>query len=57
MTPLFLLSIPLAPWLLRGSAPTEAVFHLEVTYFRWLAWGAGAVVVHNAMSSFYTDGA
>ena len=52
--PVFLLSIPLAPWLFRGTAATASVEQLEIIYFQVLALGAGAVVIAGAQSSFYT---
>ena len=52
-TPLFLLAIPLAPYIFGGGADTKVV-QLEVDYFQYLAFGAGAVVLGNALSSFYT---
>lgn len=54
MTPLFLLSIPLAPLLLRFSGATAEISQLSVQYFQILAFGAGATVLSNALSSFYT---
>ena len=54
MTPILLLAIPLAPWLFHWSSATAQVFELQVVYFRYLTLGAGAVVLSNAMSSFYT---
>lgn len=54
ITPVLLLAIPLAPWLLRWSAATPNVFELQVQYFQYLTLGAGAVVLSNAMASFYT---
>ncbi len=54
MTPVLLLAIPLAPQLLRWSAATPETFELQVVYFQYLTLGAGAVVLSNAMSSFYT---
>ncbi len=51
--PLFLLSIPLAPWLFRGVG-NVAVQQQEVVYFQVLALGAGAAVISAAQSSFYT---
>ncbi|HZL91362.1 MAG TPA: MATE family efflux transporter [Pirellulaceae bacterium] len=54
LTPLFLLSIPLAPWLLGSSGATKEISRLAVVYFQVLAFGAGGMVIHNAMSSFYT---
>jgi len=54
MTPVLLLAIPLAPYLMKDSAASREVFGLQVTYFQYLTLGAGAVVLSNAMSSFYT---
>jgi MATE family multidrug resistance protein len=54
MTPLFLLSIPLAPLLLRKSGATAEISQLSIQYFQILAFGAGATVLSNALSSFYT---
>lgn len=52
--PLFLLAIPLAPWLFRLAGHAPEVQRLEVIYFQVLALGAGAVVISGAQSSFYT---
>ena len=52
-TPLLLLAIPLAPWLLRGAGATPEIVRLETVYFQTLSLGAGAVVISAAMSSFY----
>ena len=52
--PLFLLSIPLAPWLFRGTSDNPAVVQQEVIYFQVLALGAGALVISGAQSCFYT---
>src|SRR3954468_9025598 len=52
-TPLFLLAIPLAPYFLVSGANPE-VADLEVEYFRYLTFGGGALVLTNALSSFYT---
>jgi MATE family multidrug resistance protein len=51
--PLFLLVIPLAPWLFSLTGHTPAMQRLEVIYFQVLALGAGAVVISNAQQSFY----
>jgi MATE family multidrug resistance protein len=51
---LLLLAIPFAPMLTEWSAATEKVHQLQVEYFQYLTLGAGAVVLSNAMSSFYT---
>ena len=52
-TPLFLLAIPLAPLFFSGSA-NAPLAKLETDYFQCLAFGAGAVVIGNALSSYYT---
>jgi len=52
--PLFLLAIPLAPWMFRLFNHPPEMQRLEVVYFQVLALGAGAVVVSSAQSSFYT---
>ena len=54
MTPLFLLSIPLAPLLLGKSGASDEISQLSIQYFQILAFGAGATVLSNALSSFYT---
>ena len=54
LTPLFLLSIPLAPWILSSSGATKNISALSIAYFQILAVGAGGTVIGNAMSSFYT---
>lgn len=51
--PLFLLAIPIAPWLFQGVGSPEIRAH-QVIYFQVLALGAGAVVITGAQSSFYT---
>ncbi|MCI0360770.1 MAG: MATE family efflux transporter [Planctomycetaceae bacterium] len=52
--PLFLLAIPLAPWLFSRFAYEPEVRPLVQIYFQVLALGAGAVVISSAQSSFYT---
>ncbi len=52
--PLFLLSIPLAPWLFLGTSDNPAIVQQEVVYFQVLALGAGAMVITGAQSCFYT---
>ena len=51
--PLFLLSIPLAPWLFQGVGSPETRAQ-QTIYFQVLALGAGAAVISGAQSSFYT---
>jgi MATE family multidrug resistance protein len=53
-TPLFLIAIPLAPWLFRGAGATPEIIRQEVLYFQTLTLGAGALVLSSAMASFYT---
>jgi MATE family multidrug resistance protein len=52
--PLFLLSIPLAPWLFIGTSDNPEIVQQEVLYFQVLALGAGAAVITGAQSCFYT---
>jgi multidrug resistance protein, MATE family len=52
--PLFLLVIPLSPWLFSSTGHPSEIQRLEVIYFQVLALGAGAVVISQAQSSFYT---
>jgi MATE family multidrug resistance protein len=54
MVPLFLLAIPLAPWIFSFFAFPPLIKPLVQTYFQVLAVGAGAVVISSAQSSFYT---
>jgi MATE family multidrug resistance protein len=54
LTPLFLLLIPLAPWILSCSGATRDISRLSIVYFQILAVGAGGTVISSAMSSFYT---
>jgi len=54
MVPLFLLAIPLAPWLFSFFSYEPQVKPLVQVYFQVLAVGAGAVVISSAQSSFYT---
>lgn len=52
--PLFLLAIPLAPWLFSLFNYDPQLLPLIQIYFQVLALGAGAVVIGSAQSSFYT---
>jgi len=52
--PLFLLAIPLAPWLFARTSDNPSVVHQEAIYFQVLALGAGASVISGAQSCFYT---
>lgn len=52
--PLFLLAIPLAPWLFARTSDNPSVVQQEAIYFQVLALGAGASVISGAQSCFYT---
>lgn len=52
--PLFLLAIPLAPWIFVGTSDNPDIVRQEVIYFQVLALGAGANVITGAQSCFYT---
>src|SRR5262245_3227285 len=52
--PLFLLAIPLAPWLFARTSDNPSVVQQEAIYFQVLALGAGAAVISGAQSCFYT---
>jgi MATE family multidrug resistance protein len=54
IVPLFLLAIPLAPWLFSFFQYDPQIRPLVLIYFQVLALGAGAVVISSAQSSFYT---
>jgi multidrug resistance protein, MATE family len=53
-TPLVMLAMPLAPSLFAVADHTANVQRLEVTYFQVLLWGAPAILVGQALSSFYS---
>ena len=53
MTPIFLLAIPLAPYIFAGGGSSEVV-RQEIIYFQILALGGGAIVMNAARSAFYT---
>ncbi len=52
-SPLLLATIPLAPWLFSQAGHEPGVTRLEVEYFQILVWGAPAMVVAQALASFY----
>lgn len=54
VAPLYLLTIPLAPYIFAFAKHSPVVAGLETTYFQILTCGAGATVVAGAMSSFFT---
>ena len=53
-TPLFLATIPLAPWLFELAGHEREIACLEVIYYQVLAFGAGGSVLSAALCSFYT---
>lgn len=52
--PLFLLLIPAAPWVFRWLGHSEELVSGESTYLQVNFFGAGAVILAGAYSSFYT---
>jgi MATE family multidrug resistance protein len=53
-TPIFLLTIPLAPFIFQIAGHTEEIVRLEAGYFVYSAYGAGGVIISVALSSFFT---
>ena len=54
VTPSFLLTIPLASWVLTHLGHDPSVANLEVAYYQTLAFGAGGIVLDGVLSSFFT---
>lgn len=54
VTPLFLLAIPLAPWLFRLANHPPNVTQLEISYFQTLTLGVGGTILASSLSSFYS---
>lgn len=54
VTPLFVLLIPLAPWLFHWMGHEGELAHQESLYFQVNCLGVGAAVISAAYSSFYT---
>ena len=52
--PLFLAMIPLAPYFFSLAKHTPELARLETTYYQALNFGAGAVIISGAVSSFFT---
>lgn len=52
-TPLFLATIPLAPWVFHLAGHSSVLASLETTYFQVLSFGAGGAVIAAALSSFF----
>ena len=53
-SPLMLLGIPLAPALFEFADHGTAIAQLEIDYFQILCWGAPAMLMAQALASFYT---
>jgi MATE family multidrug resistance protein len=51
--PIFLFLIPLAPYIFGFFEHGQLIEGFEVTYFRWLTFCAGAMVLNGALSSFF----
>ena len=52
--PLYLLTIPLAPYIFQFTQHAPGVAHAETTYYQVLTCGAGAAIVAAAFTSFFT---
>ena len=52
--PVFLLLIPVAPWLFAVAGHGNHIARLETTYFQTLAWGAGGAAISAALAAFFT---
>ncbi len=52
-SPLLLAAIPLAPWLFHQAGHEPGVTRLEIEYFQILMWGAPAMIIAQALASFY----
>ena len=52
-SPLMLLAIPLAPKMFAAAGHEPAVLALEIVYFQMLCWGAPAMLIAQALSTFY----
>ena len=52
--PLLLATIPLAPWFFRLAGHEPDVVSLEITYYRVLTLGGGAMLINAAFASFFT---
>lgn len=53
-SPLVLMAIPLAPVLFDAANHEPGILRLEIVYFQILCWGAPAMLVGQALSSFYS---
>ncbi|WP_425397533.1 MATE family efflux transporter [Aeoliella sp.] len=54
VSPVILLALPLAPAMFRLADHTPEVMQLELVYFNILCWGGPAMLVGQALSSFYS---
>jgi MATE family multidrug resistance protein len=52
--PVFLATIPLAPFVFRWAGHEPAVARLEVIYYQTLCYDAGAAVMSAALAAFFT---
>ena len=52
--PFMLMAIPIAPSIFDLADHTSNIQRLEVTYFQILLWGAPAMIVAQALASFYS---
>jgi len=52
--PIFLATIPIAPWLFRLVGHQADLVKLESLYFQIVAFGAGAEIIAAALSGFFT---
>jgi MATE family multidrug resistance protein len=53
-TPLYLLSIPAAPWVFRLAGHEPHVAELETLYFQAMAFAAGPTIMAAGFSAFFT---
>lgn len=54
LTPLFLMTIPLAPAFFAFVGHDDSIQREEVIYFQILAWGSGPTIIATALSTFFT---
>jgi len=53
-SPLVLMAIPLAPMFFAAAKHESSILELEIVYFQILCWGAPAMLIGQALSSFYS---
>lgn len=54
VSPLFLATIPLAPWAFAVAGHEPEITALEIIYYQTLCFGAGGAILAAALSSFFT---